>query len=462
MKIDSCRKFICILYTFAIIKLSCSSNKGGVWLKIRLGLLGPSDSIEFVEAVLKNWPEFIFTSIECLAQEDLDEKVTPLLMEEMDMWLCTGPITYNIVQSWNQLKTPVFYVMYKGSSLYKTVLKVLYEHKIDVNEISYDAGNSDEWEQALVEAGIEVKPKFVESETISLKELVHYHFKLWESGQTKAAITGHPIHHELQLLGVPTYRLFPSSMAVEAVITNMLRTYEMLRYKATQIAVQIIEIDPFLGIAKNNFSTDELFRMELKIMEHLLTYTKSIHGSIKSTRFGRYVIFTTRGLMEDITKNFNRMPDIEDFTPLDQEAMTCGIGIGQTVYDAEINAGNALLHAKECGKGSWMVCFDDKKIAGPLGKPEQLTYSYTSEELEALSQKTTLSVMTLNKLKSSLKKLASDELNANELAKYMQIPARSARRILTTLEEKGFAEVVAEEKPHTRGRPRKVYKISPF
>ena len=55
--------------------------------------------------------------------------------------------------------------------------------------------------------------------------------------------------------------------------------------------------------------------------------------------------------------------------------------------------------------------------------------------------------MTLNKLKSSLKKLASDELNANELAKYMQIPARSARRILTTLEEKGFAEVVAEENP---------------
>ncbi|KPN96479.1 transcriptional regulator [Lysinibacillus sp. ZYM-1] len=431
-------------------------------MKIRLGLLGPLDSIEFVESVLKNWPEFICTLIECLTEEDLEEKVTPLLKEEMDMWLCTGLITYNIVQNWNQLEAPTFYVVYKGSSLYKTVLRVLYERKIEVNEISFDAGNSATWEQALLEAGIEVKPKFVESETISLNDLVQYHFKLWESGQTKAAITGHPIHQELQRLGVPTYRLFPSSMAVEAVVTNMLRTYEMLRYKATQIAVQIIEIDPFLEMAKDNFSTDELFRIELKIMEHLLTYTKSVHGSIKSTSFGRYIIFTTRGLMEDITRHFSQMPDIEDFTHLDQEAMTCGIGIGQTVYDAEINAGNALLRAKECGKGSWMVCFDDKKIAGPLGRPEQLTYSYTSEQLETLSQETTLSVMTLNKLKSSLKKLASDELNANELAKYMQIPARSARRILTTLEEKGFAEVVAEEKPHTRGRPRKVYKIFPF
>ena len=82
-------------------------------MKIRLGLLGPSDSIEFVEAVLKNWPEFICTSIECLAEADLDEKVTPLLQEEMDMWLCTGPITYDIVQSWNQLKTPIFMLCIK-------------------------------------------------------------------------------------------------------------------------------------------------------------------------------------------------------------------------------------------------------------------------------------------------------------------------------------------------------------
>jgi hypothetical protein len=197
-------------------------------------------------------------------------------------------------------------------------------------------------------------------------------------------------------------------------------------------------------------------------MEKLLSYTKKVHGSIKPSGLGRYVIFTTRGLLQDITGNFSRVPDINEFDQASKEAVTCGIGIGQTVYDAEINAGNALLHAKECGKGTWMVCFDDKRIAGPLGKPEQLTYSYTSEELESISQETSLSVITLNKLKSSLKKLSSDELNANELANYMQISPRSARRILTVLEEKGFAEVVAEEKPHTRGRPRKIYKISHF
>ena len=58
-----------------------------------------------------------------------------------------------------------------------------------------------------------------------------------------------------------------------------------------------------------------------------------------------------------------------------------------------------------------------------------------------------------------MRKLSSEVISSQELAQYMQITQRSARRILTELEEKGFAEIVAEEKPYMRGRPRKVYKI---
>lgn len=427
-------------------------------MKIRLGLLGAADSLEFVHSIINNRPEFICTPIECLHVEDLNQKV-PYVLDEIDIWLCTGPITYKIVQDWNGIEAPVFYVDYKGSTLYKTVLQVLYKEKIDVNEISFDSSDKASWEKALQEAGIDTKPKFVESEMISLEGLIEYHYDLWKNGRTKAAITGHPICHELQSLGVPAYRSLPSSMAVEAVLTNILRTYEMLRFKATQIAVQIIEIDSLVGLVMDTYSTDEIFKIEMKYMEMLLSYTKKMYGSIKPAGFGRYVIFTTRGIVQELTHNFSHMPEIEQ---LQSSAVTCGIGIGQTVYDAEINAGNALLHAKSCAKGAWMVCFDDKKIAGPLGRPMQLTYSYTSERFKEISEKTELSAITLNKLKSSLKKLSSNKISAHELANYMQIPPRSARRILATLEEKGFAEVVANEKPHTKGRPRKVYHIFHF
>lgn len=106
-----------------------------------------------------------------------------------------------------------------------------------------------------------------------------------------------------------------------------------------------------------------------------------------------------------------------------------------------------------------MVFFDDKRIAGPLGKSEQITFSGASGQLQEISRQTSLSVQTLSKLQSILKKRGSAEINAHELAMHMQIMPRSARRILIELETKGIATVVGEESPHPRGRPRKVYRI---
>lgn len=54
-----------------------------------------------------------------------------------------------------------------------------------------------------------------------------------------------------------------------------------------------------------------------------------------------------------------------------KDAVTCGIGIGKTAYEAGINADKALLHAKEHGTGSWMAFFDDNTIVGPLGQPHR-------------------------------------------------------------------------------------------
>jgi len=62
-------------------------------------------------------------------------------------------------------------------------------------------------------------------------------------------------------------------------------------------------------------------------------------------------------------------------------------------------------------------------------------------------------------LKSIIKKRLKEEISASELAQYMQITPRSARRILNELEVNGLALVVAEESPRATGRPRKIYKL---
>lgn len=434
-------------------------------MRVRIGLLGAEDVMEIIREGLLKYDEFDCISISCLTEEDLNVKIPPI-QEDIDMWLCTGPITYHIVQAWGRITTPIFYVSYHGASLYKTLLQAIYTEKTQIGEISFDGLEGmglnlrADIEQALREAGIEDQVQFLNSDTFDVQELIEYHYSLWASGKTKVAITGHPIQDELRKRGVPAYRVLPPTMAITSIANQMLRTAEMLFFKKTQIAILMVELNVYEGMTKPLYSSDELHRMELQYTEKLLNYARDIQGSLKTIGPGRYVIFTTRGLLQDMTRDFTVAPEMAStIEKSGRQVMTCGIGIGQTAYEAEMNAGTALLHAKTSGSGSWMVCFDDKRISGPLGSPEQIEFSYASEQLHTISQQTKLSIANLQKIKSVLRKRGSEEIGSNELARYLHMTERSARRILMELEEKGFAQLIAEEKPQTRGRPRKIYRV---
>ncbi|WP_051272032.1 hypothetical protein [Shimazuella kribbensis] len=429
-------------------------------LKIRLGIVGAMDAIEIIQDMLKKYSSELDTVFfSCLTEKDLIDKVLPV-KEDIDMWLCTGPITYNMVQKWGEITSPTFFVPYYGSCLYKTVLKAVYEQKVSIEQISFDAGTRSDYARALEEAEIKDKVCFVESEMVDIDSLIQYHLDLWKRGQIKVVITGHPIQDELQKHGLPTYRVFPSTRAVDSIVHHIFQTHELMVFKGSQIAVQMIEIHSFASMTKNTYSSNELHKIEMMYSARLLSYSKKIHGSLQNIGFGRYAIFTTRGPLQELTSDFRSIPKLDDIDFLEKNAITCGIGVGKTVYEAEIHAGTAFLHAKEYGEGTWMVCLDNKTIAGPLDNTEyHLHYSYQSDRLEEVSHVTSLSVMTLQKLKSILRKRANDQITSHELAQYMQITQRSARRILMELEKYNFAEVIAEEKPYTRGRPRKIYKV---
>ncbi|WP_088228108.1 transcriptional regulator [Desulfosporosinus sp. FKB] len=423
--------------------------------------MGADDTVKIIKSVTDEYPVLKCQFFEYWNEKDLIENLRPHV-DDVDMWLFSGQVPYSIAKLWGGIQKPMFYIPHTGASLYRTLLHIVYEQDITMEQLSFDTFQPSELEKTFLEAQIDAKPVFLKyyQGEISAEELSEYHYRLWQSGQTKAAVTClRTAHLELQRLGVPVFRVLPTRLGVKEIIELILRTNETLHFKDAQIAVQMVEVDSFTRLAKDTFSTDELHRLEIKITEKLLEYAKKVHGSLKEAGPGRYVIFTTRGLLHEITENFTVVPELEESYQTVQDNLTCGIGIGKTAYEAEINAGKALLHAKEYGHGTWMILLDDKTIVGPLGKKTQITYSYASEELAQLSGKTSLSGTTINKIKAILKKAKKDEICAHELAQYMQIMPRSARRILMELEEKGFAQVIGEESPHPRGRPRKIYRI---
>jgi hypothetical protein len=425
-------------------------------LNIRLGLLGTEDSLQCIKQIAAEYNEF--DCLPCLWSK-IDD-IIPLLQanaDKVDMWLFAGRIPYLIVQEWGGIIQPIFHLPYQGASLYKTLCEIFYTQKVKMDEISFDSILYGDLKQVFRELGIDGEPVHVKPFKLGMteEESVQYHYELWKNHQTKLAVTcAFNIKKGLQQLGVPFYRVLPARTAVESTLNMMLRTYEMQNVRDAQIAMQMFEFDSLAGVSKEWLSTDDLYMMEMKATQKLIAYAKRVQGSLKLAGPGRFVVFTTRGMLRTITENFTKLPDLEEF-----EQISCGIGMGRSAYEAEFHAAKALLTAKEYGAGTWMIYFDDKTVTGPLGKKEQINYSYVSDELIAVSKETSLSVSTLNKLMAIMRKNHRTEISAYEVAQYMQILPRSAHRIITELEKKGYAQIVGEENPNPRGRPRKLYRI---
>ncbi|WP_394236945.1 ArsR family transcriptional regulator [Niallia oryzisoli] len=428
-------------------------------MSIRLGLIGVEDNLEWIQSVVKEYSDF-----ECIPFLHFYEKDVIDILEahshDMDMWLFSGIFPYSVAEKWGGVSKPMFYVPYTGTSLYKSLYRILYHHHLDINQLSFDALKKSELKQIFAELDIDFPSSNLYEEPKSIEEVVKYHERLWKKGETQAAVTcTWQVQKELEKMGVPVYRVTHTKSAIKAVLDKALKTQEMLRFKDRQIAVQILEMDLFSSMTISSFSSDEIYDMEIKNTQKLLKYAKRIQGSLKTVSPGCYVIFTTHGELSDITDNFSVIPNIAEIQDITKGNITCGIGIGQSAYDAEMMARNALLQARKFGKENWMVAFDDKTFKGPLGKSESLTYSYNDKDMQTISEKTSLSIATISKIDSILTKMNRYEITCQELATQLQILPRSARRIVSQLEKSGYAEEIGEETPNPRGRPRKVYRV---
>ena len=430
-------------------------------MKIRLGLLGVEDSLPVMQSIVADYPDF--EPVPCLWR-NIDE-VVPILQEydpKVDMWLSAGRIPYLTAQEWGGLIHPIFHLPYKGASLYRTLCKVFYTQKIKMNEISFDSILEDDLKEVFDELGIAEAPAYVRpfQAGMSEEDNVRYHYDLWKAGKTKLAITcAWNVKNGLEELGVPYYRVLPARTAVESTLNMMLRLREMEGVRDAQIAVQMLEFDSLDVMAQEWRSTDDLYSAEMQTKQRLITYAKKVCGSLKAAGAGRFIVFTTRGMLREMTADFTQRPVNDAYKELESGFAACGIGIGRSAYEAEFYAAKALVQAKTYGKGAWMVFFDDKTVIGPLGKADQLAYSCSVEHLWAASEKTSISIATLSKIERLMQKEQRTTLSAYELAQGLRILPRSARRIMLELEKAGLAVVVGEETFGGRGRPRKCYKI---
>lgn len=431
-------------------------------MKIKIGIIGPKDSTKKICEVSEEFKEKI--DIYPFIYERREEAVEILekYQNQVDVILFSGPAPYNVAKYKNIIHKPATYIPRTGTSIVK-VLFDIYRQNMDYSKLSIDSVDEAAVDEISKELDIKFKNLFVipYEENTKYEEMTDYHYKLWKNGEINIVITGlTKTYEELKELGVPVRKILPTSFLIREYVNKAIYLANVKKIQATQIAIQIVKIKN----ENNNMSSEYQFmKIKNKFEKTLIDYTKGILGSIFPFGRDEYMIFSTRGAIDSnfSTSSFHKYMKIDSRKDI---IFASGIGYGNTVYNAEFNARIALDYAIKKKYPCLYTVDEDGSIEGPVSDCEDNTITYDlsvrDKSIQEIADKISISPAYVSKIIAIMEKSAKDTFDAEELANYLEVSKRSARRILSSIVEADFGKVIAKESRSKTGRPRQIYQIN--
>lgn len=430
---------------------------------VPVAIIGPEDSIGDCLKVAKEYPWLLIKSFPYETEDETDELIKSL-QNDFSVILFTGPIPYFRTKDLPELMNiTCMYVPFNRNGLYRA----LFQARIinDFSRVSIDTIKKSEVSSVYEELGLTNPPDNIleYSHALTTNEFVDFHKALYEQGKTEIAFTClRSCYLALKKMGIPVIRIFPLSSDIRETLEKAQLVSESLWNKGLQITVGVVAVDGYHEWAKVK-GIHEVQALNLRLTHLMLQYVKNVDGHFIQTSPGEFLFFTTRTLIENSTNQFSHSPQIlKKFSQFEQLTVSIGIGIGGTASSSANHARIALQQAQQHGGNTCFVVNEQHQIVGPLGNEQNSIIDLRTTEDEQLeaAKRTGLSGATLNRLLNAIKQ-SGREFTANEVASFLNMTLRSARRLLSFLEKANIIEIVGQESIHSRGKPRRVYKLTP-
>jgi len=428
-------------------------------LSIRIGVVGPKDSIELIRSVGKEYDGEL-TIVEKVYESYEELESLKGFYQDLDTLLFSGQTPYFWVKTRENPDIPMVYIPRNGTCLYRALFD-LYRDKVDVSALSFDTISKSHIEETYNE----LKLPLSEVNTIDYDrylpydEIIDYHVKLWKSKKTKAAVTClQKPYEDLSRMGLLTYRIYPTRSIIRQALEKALLCGESARLKETQMALILVRAEDINDMLHER-SNYQVQRLMLDLQQVLLDYSEQNQASVVKTGDTEFMLVTTRGSLEESTSLFSGSPLLKSIRANSPLRVTVGIGFGRTARMAESNARTALsLSARDGGNCCFLIT-DEGRVLGPL-RPEVSPCSGDFDmDLEELAKKLNMNILNLRKIKSALRHINKTGITPQELGAAMNLSERSARRILAQMEKKGAAEIMGNKALFDKGRPRLIYKV---
>ena len=202
----------------------------------------------------------------------------------------------------------------------------------------------------------------------------------------------------------------------------------------------------------------EISEESIRIQKALLEFSKNYasHFTVQYLAQG-YEILTSHFTIQQITGNFTGCHLSYYLFSTQGINARVGYGIGRDISGARHNA----FAAKKAAETSGMSCVmtEDGHAAFLQIKPASPEAPCQYNSVINAAGKTGLSPSTVQRIRSALQFLRTDEITNHGLAEALQVTVANANRFLNVLVRSGNAEVTGMKKGLTKGRPSRIYRI---
>lgn len=436
--------------------------EGDYVMKIKVGIIGSLETNEKIKEVLKEFQDTVEIYVYSYQHKNETPKLVQDSQKEVDVLLFSGQVPHGIAHENHLIRKPFEFIPRTGSSLYR-VFWHMQAQDMDYRRVSFDTIEQEAIEETLKELEIPIDKLYVKSYRgdIDYSELIEFHHRLWKEKKINvAASCVGEVYRSLKELNVPVFRVFPTRSLIRECIHRALFKVDVEKIKGTQIAIQIVK----LKNRNHRISSEyEYLKLKNQLETALISYTQEHFGSIFPFGRDEYLIFTTRGAVDIERKTFKILQLIKLQTSLEIE-LASGIGFGDTVHEAEVNARIALDYAAAEDCNCCYILDEKGIISGPVyeeqGEPLIYDLMVEDEAIQRMAREIKISASYVSKIQSIIQRIGRNNFEAEELANYLGISERSARRILKQIVDAGHGAICASENRTGIGRPRQIYEIN--
>lgn len=435
-----------------------------------IGLIGPEDSVALGVEVADELG--LADHVIGRAYRTVDE--APDVATELDricqVLLFSGRFSYTLGARAPGLRAELRYVPHSGADLYGAIVRLLREHGCQLPRVSVDTIEPDVLAEAFGDLGLEapvhVLPLEVDRSAPAdgegartTADLVAFHRDRQAAGDVDLSLTCvGAVWKELRALGLPAMRIAHARSVVREALRGAHLAERLAITEATQPAAVLIRLPRDRGGGEDGGPYGSQ-RRRLRAREAVLDIAERLEGRLADIDEETSMVYTSRGTIE---RALARVSDGHD-GPLSLEGLpadvSMGVGLGRTVAAAEQNARLAIAMGER--DRALHVGFPDGEVLRVDPDRPATTYRLRETQPSALAIARELGIgpLALTRLTRALRQVDPSAVTATELARAYGIEARSARRLITSLQRAGIATQLGRQGGPRAGRPQTVYRI---